>query len=86
MYGADGVYYRLSNSVLEEMKTMEKEKRSKEQVKSIYVGVQIRRCHSSMNYELRKINHHLKKSFSKEKQKTQREFEQDQHQYADLDL
>ena len=86
MYGADGVYYRLSNSVLEEMKKMEKEKQNNKQVKSISVGVQIRRCHSSMDYELRKMNRHLKKSISKEKQKAQREFEQDQRQYADLDL
>lgn len=94
MYGSNGIYYRLTNSILEELKQSDKDKKNANTIRDKpqqYQQLsqsqhQLKRCIQSMNHELNNMNRHLSRSLSKEKRKAQMEYEREERQRQRMDL
>lgn len=98
MYGQNGIYYRLANSILEELKhpntvlnhTNIKTNEIRDKPKMYHhlaqTQYQVKQCIHSMNRELNTMNRHLSRSLSKDKRKAQLEFEREERQKQSIDL
>lgn len=108
LYGKDGLYYRLSNSILEELKRTPSIKNSTTQYQKMVSQMmketkypstrkessfnysQLKFCQRRVEYDLNKMNHHLAKTISSEKEKAKRDYERQErlrhNTSRDLDL
>lgn len=108
LYGKDGLYYRLSNSILEELKRTPSLKNATTPSQKIMSQVmqeakypikqsgsnpnysQLKFCQRRVERDLNKMNHHLAKTISSEKEKAKRDYERQErlrhNTSRDLDL
>lgn len=93
LYGKDGLYYRLSNSVLEELKRTPSSKNATTSYQKVMSQVmkeakypskqsatspnysQLKFCQHRVEQDLNKMNRHLARTISSEKEKAQRDYE-----------